>query len=393
MSQRSILGWFPGGFLILVALLAGCTQRPHAPPPQTPTVSVSKPIEREVTDYVDFTGRTEAVDSVDVRARVTGYLVKVNFKDGQLVNTGNVLLEIDPRPYQAQLDRAQGEVVLNEAKLKLAKADNARAKNIYKMNPGAISQKDLDKYQAAEEEADAAVKATKANLEVYKLNLGFTKVTAPVDGVTSRSLLTIGNLVNQDQTLLTTIVSQDPMYAYFDVDERTVLRILRSLASTKEDLLKEKQVKVMMGLADEEGHPHQGYMDFANNKIDPFTGTITVRGVFANPESVPGRRLLRPGMFVRVRLPLGKPRQAVLVHERALGTDQGQKYLLIVDDKNIVQYRRVRVGALHGDGLRVIEEGIKPNEQVIVSGLQLVRPKQEVKTELLPMLETGTSGP
>lgn len=373
----------PAIFLTIASLaLEGC-HKEAAKPASTapPTVGVSKPIVREITDYADFTGRTAAPNSVDIRARVTGYITKMPFVEGAEVKTDDLLIEIDPRPYQAQLDRAIGEVTLNEARLKLAIADNKRAKSIYEKNAGAISTQELDKYQAQEEEAAAAVGASKANLESYKINLDFTKVVSPIDGQVSRYNLTVGNLANADSTLLTTVVSQDPMYAYFDVDEHTLLNIIRRQMGTKSDPIQAKTFPVFLGLADETGYPHEGALNFANNVVSSSTGTMTVRGIFANPQAESGRRLLRPGMFVRIRLPLGKPRQAILVSERALGTDQGRKYLLLVDENKKVQYRRVEVGPLQNDGLRVIESGILATDTVIVSGLQLVRPKMEVKTE------------
>lgn len=366
---------------LLLAALSGCSR---AAPPKVevvPTVGVSKAIVREVTDFSDFTGRTEAPYSVDIRARVTGYITKMPFVEGAEVKTNDMLFEIDPRPYQAQLDRAQGEVVLNEAKLKLAKADNVRAKAVAKANAGAISLQELDKYQASEDEAAAAVEASKANLESYKLNLEFTRVISPINGQVSRYNLTIGNLVNADSTLLTTVVSQDPMYVYFDVDELTFLNVTRKMLAEKSDAIQAKKFPVLMELGDEDDFPHAGHLNFANNVVTSSTGTLTVRGEFANPAAESGRRLLRPGMFVRVRLPLGKPHDAVLINERALLSDQGRKYLLVVDDKNIVQYRPVKVGASEDGGYRVIESGLAAGETVVVSGLQLVRPKMEVKTE------------
>lgn len=372
--------------LALISAHCGCKAKAETPPPAPPpSVVVSTPIERSVTDYVDFTGRTEAPFSVDIRPRVTGYLVKMPFTEGTEVKTGDLLFEIDPRPYQADLDRAQGDVVLNEAKLKLAKADNARAKSIAMVNSGAISKQDLDKYQAAEEEAVAAVEASKANLEGYKINLEFTRVTSPIDGRVGRYNLTIGNLVNADTTLLTTVVSQDPIYVYYDVDELTLLRLMRRLMASNADPLPLKKFPVYMGLADEDGFPHVGYINFANNVVNASTGTITVRGVFENPATPSTRRLLKPGMFVRVRFPNGEPHSALLVSEKALGTDQGRKYLLVVNDKNIVEYRPVTTGPLQDDGLRVIESGLKVGERVIVSGLQFARPKAEVRVELQPM--------
>lgn len=378
--HRSLLSLIP--IIVLLASLAGCAKEaPKAAPLPPPTVGVSKPISREITDYADFTGRTSAPYTVDIRARVTGYITKMPYVEGTEVKTNDMLFEIDPRPYQAELDRAQGIVTHNKAKLKLAKADNIRAKSIAEMNAGAISKQDLDKYVAQEEEAAAEVDASIANLESYKINLEFTRVISPIDGQVSRYNLTIGNLVNADTTLLTTVVSQDPMYAYFDVDENTLLNVTRQMLATPSDPIQAKTFPVLMGLADEEGYPHVGALNFANNVVSSSTGTLTVRGTFPNPAAESGRRLLKPGMFVRIRLPLGKPREALLVNERALGSDQGRKYLLIVGEDKKVEYRRVTVGPLQDDGLRVIESGLKPTDTVIISGLQLVRPKMEVVTE------------
>ncbi len=380
------------GCLTGLVLLSGC-QRPAPPPVETapPKVTVSLPVEREVTDYTDFTGRTDSKNAVEIRPRVTGYLTKMPFTEGAEVKKDDLLFEIDPRPYQAQLDKASADVKLAAASLKLAQADNARAKNVAKMNAGAISQQDLDKYQATEDQAAAQLAAQEAAMEGYKLNLEFTQIKAPVDGQVGRYLLTLGNLATQDQSELTTLVVLDPMYAYFEVDENTILRIVRNLLPETKDALRTKQVPVMMGLADEEGKfPYKGYVDFADNQLTAGTGTLLLRGVFENPITKSARRLLRPGMFVRIRLPIGKPHQGLLVIDKALSTDQGQKYLLVVDNQNVVQYRRVRTGALQPDGLRVIEEGLQPGEAVIVSGLQLVRPLMKVQPESVAM-PTATS--
>ncbi len=348
-------------------------------------VSVSKPIERLVTDYVDFTGRLEAPDSVEVRARVTGYLVKMPFKEGEPVKKGDLLFEIDDRPYKADLDRAKGDLERTKASLEKAQADLDIALTIYKDNPKAISQEEINKRKGSRDEAAGQLKAAEATLAKSQLNYDWCKVYSPIDGRVSRYNLTLGNLASQDTSVLTTVVSQDPLYAYFDVDEYTMLRIIRLLLKSDVDLLKEQKVKVLMGLADEEGYPHEGHVDFANNVVNSSTGTITARGVFDNRPSPLGRRLLQPGMFVRIRLPLGKPHPAVLVSEKALATDQGQKYVLLVDEKNVVQYRRVQVGPTQDDGLRVIAEWLKSGERVIVSGLQLVRPRMEVEADEVPM--------
>ena len=387
MSVRNGLIFLCGAMLLGTTI--GC--RRHAPTSvaeEPPVVCVAEPVVRNVLDCVDLTGRIDAPQNVDIRARVTGYLVAMPFQEGAEVKANAMLFEIDPRPYQAQWDNAQAHVGVCKAQVKLATADNERAKQLNKINPASISAQELDKYQAAQEEAVANLAAAKASLETCQLNLDFTKVTAPVAGQVSRYYLTLGNLVNQDSTLLTTIVSQDPMYAYFDLDEPTVLRILRTLRAQKEkrEKLSERHVEVDLGLADEKGFPHKGNLDFANNKVDPSTGTLSVRGVFANPPSPSGVRLLRPGMFVRMRLPLDEIRDAVLVPDAAIGTDQGDKYLLVVNAQSVVEYRRVTPGPLEEDGLRVIRDGLKPKEKVIVSGLQMARPRMKVKQDVVQLL-------
>lgn len=370
--------------LPIFAEASGCRREPPQSGQAQPiVVTVSLPVVREVRDYVDFTGRTEAVESVEIRARVTGYLEKISFKDGVEVKKGDLLFQIDPRPFKAAYDQAVSQIKVREANAQYRQAELARAKLL--LPKAAISQSDFDQAAAAYDEAVAATAAAEANAEAAKLNLDFTMIASPIDGRLSRTQITVGNLVKADETLLTTIVSEDPIYVYFDIDERTMLRITRMLLAAKENALRIGKVPVMMGVADEEGFPHAGYLDFADNVVDPSTGTITTRGVFANPVAASGTRLLRPGMFVRVRLPLGMPHKALLVAERALGTDQGKKYLLVVDDRHTVQYRQVEVGALEDDSLRVITAGLRPEERVIVSGLQLVRPKMEVQMEEVPM--------
>jgi multidrug efflux system membrane fusion protein len=346
---------------------------------------VSQAVERTVTDYADFTGRTNAVESVDIRARVSGYLVKMPFKEGAEVKKGALLFEVDPRPYQAQLDQAQGQVNLYKAQLALAKANYARDLEVAK-TPGAVSGQQLDQDKAAIDEADAAVKAFQASMEVFNLNLGFTKVTSPIDGQVSRYFLTLGNLVVQDQTLLTTVVSLDPMYVYFDMDEGTLLRVRRAVNEGKIQRYEEGKIPVYMGLQGEADFPHRdGRVNFVNNQVNPNTGSISVRGEYPNPKPANGIRVLSPGMFVRVRLPIGQPHPAMLVIDRAIGSDQGLKYVYVVDAQNKVQQRFVSTGALQDDGLRVVSEGLKPEDRVVVGALQQVRPRMEVKTQPMPM--------
>jgi multidrug efflux system membrane fusion protein len=341
-------------------------------------------VSRVVTDYVDFTGRTDAKESVDIRARVTGYLVKMPFREGAEVKKGQLLFVVDPRPYDAQFDQAQGQVDLYQAQLALAETTYARYKGLAASTPGAVSKQALDEYKAQVKEAKARVQAYQRNLEVYKLNQDFTKVTSPIDGQVSRYYLTLGNLVNQDQTLLTTVVSLDPMYAYFDMDEPTLLKVRRAIGAGKSNRPQDGGLPVLMGLQDEDGFPHKGTIDFINNQVSPTTGSVSVRGVFANPRLPNGDRLLSPGMFLRIRLLLGQPYPALLVVDRAIASDQGLKYVYVLDAENKAQYRRVPTGPLQEDGLRVVQ-GLRPDDWVVVGGLQQVRPRMQVRPDRVPM--------
>src|SRR5438105_2643962 len=249
---------FLGFCVALAGAMVGCSHGPpQVAPAEAPAVPVSQPVQREVTDYVDFTGRTDAVNTVNIVPRVTGYLVKMPFKEGALVKKDDLLFEVDPRPYQAQLDQAEGQVKLVQAQLKLAKIILDRDLSIAKVEPGAVSVQLLDKDRAAVEEAEASVKAAQASLEVFKLNVSFCSVTSPVDGMVARYFLTLGNLVNQDQTLLTTVVSLDPMYAYFDMDEPTLVRIRQAIGEGKIATYQKGAFDVFMALQGEQGYPHK----------------------------------------------------------------------------------------------------------------------------------------
>jgi multidrug efflux system membrane fusion protein len=379
--------------LLLASLPLGCHRNAPAPPgARPPVVPVSQAVEREVTDYVDFTGRTDAVDSVGIRARVTGYLVKVAYKEGGEVKKDELLFEIDPRPYQAQLDQARAQVALNQASLKLAQATLARVRPL--VASGAATQQELDEDIAAVEEAQARIKASQAAVEVYQLNLDFTKVRSPIDGMASRTYFTAGNLVTQDQTLLTTVVSLDPMYAYFDMDEPTLLSIKRAINEGRIKVPNDRSdVPILMGLQGEDGFPHRGNFNFINNVVNPSTGTIAVRGVFPNPRPANGTRMLVPGMFVRIRLPIGQPHRALLVIDRAVGSDQGLKFVYVLDAQNKVEYRRVSTGPLQDDGLRVINSGLEKGDWVVTAGLQQVRPRMEVQSEQMPMPTLADQAP
>ncbi len=372
---------------LVVAALAGCGEAPRGPaPPAVPAVKVSELVEETVTDYQEFTGRTDAVESVEVRARVNGYLDKIEFKEGDEVKKDALLFQIDPRPYKAELDRTQGQIALQEANLKRREADLRRNEPLGVR--GVVSAQEMDQFRAARDEAAAAVTASKANSESSRLNLEFTDVKARIGGRIGRPLVTVGNLITADQTLLTTIVSVDPMYAYFDVDERTMLRVQKLIREGKVQSARESEYPVELGLANEDGnYPHKGTIDFVNNRVDASTGTLQVRGVFKNPPlnpKVPSSRLLTPGLFVGVRLPIGVPHKALLVSDRAVAADLGQKFLYVVDAADVVRKRLVTTGQMHR-GLRAVEGELKAGDRVVVSGLQRVRDGAEVKPELVPM--------
>jgi RND family efflux transporter MFP subunit len=344
-------------------------------------VLVSYPVERYVTDYADFTSRTAAVDSVEVRAHVWGYLDKVHFKEGALVKKGDVLCELDPRPYQALLNQAKAKVAQDEAQLTYDEAEYGR--NLRLVSTGAVSRSDVDKTSAARGVDIANIAADKALVASRQLDLEYTKVIAPVSGRVSRYVVTVGNLIQSgDQnggTLLTTIVSVDPMYAYFDVDEHTALGVRQLVREGKSDSPRDGGYPVSLALANEEGHPHRGTVNFVDNQLNPRTGTIRLRGVFPNKEQA-----LLPGLFARVRVPIGRPHKALLASDRALDNDQGQKVVYVVDKDNQVVSRPVRLRALH-DGLREITDGLIPGERMIVNGLQHVRLGSTVEPKLVDM--------
>ena len=354
-------------FLGASVALAGCGKPPAdeaAPPP--PAVTVSTPVEATVTDDNYVTGRTEAVESVQVRAHVWGYLDKINFKEGAEVKKGDVLFKIDPRTYQAALAQA-------EANLKQAESHRATMADTYardRASPSATPEatRMLDYGNLAESES--AVGSARASRDAARLNVTYTDVVAPVSGRVGRALVTVGNLVQSGEmggTVLTSIVSIDPIYTYFDIDDLTFLRVNRMVREGKIKSDPNALPLVYLGMADEEGYPHAGHIDFVDNHVDPSTGTLQARGVFANADHA-----LTPGLFVRIRLAQGSAHPALLITDRAVDTDQGQKVIYVVGKDNVVDKRPVRLGLLH-DGLREIESGLKAGERVIVDGIQRVR--------------------
>lgn len=316
------------------------------------------------------------METVEVRARVNGYLQSVHFKDGEVVKKGDLLFVIDPRPYQAELDRVTAELQLAEARLELAKSEYARAQKLLQFR--AISQEEADTRLATERQAEESVQAARAAVKAAKLNVEFTRITAPITGRIGRKLVTEGNLINggtAQATLLTTIVSMNPIYVYFEADERSYLRYLRLAQNGKGPGSRDNRSPVYLALADENGFPHKGYTDFVDNRLDPNTGTMRIRAIFPNPDLT-----LTPGLFGRVRL-LGTAKyEAVVAPDEAIGSDLSQRFVLVVNDQNIVEQRAVELGPII-DGLRVIREGLKPDDWMIVSGVQRSRPGLRVEPQ------------
>jgi len=342
-----------------------------------PQVTVATAISRKVTEFDEFTGRFEAVERVEVRPRVSGYISSVNFTDGNEVKKGEVLFVIDPRPYVAERDRARAQLAQARSQLALAKSERERAAKL--LGQHAISQEELDTRTAGDEQAQASVAAAKAALDSAELNLEFTRVTAPIAGRISRALVTSGNFVSNGQTLLTTLVSLDPIYVTFDGDEQAYLRYGKLARTSVHGDSSGARNPVVVGLANESGYPHQGAMVFVDNALDPATGTIRSRALLDNHE-----RLFTPGLFARIRLLDSSQHDAVLVNDSAIGTDQTVRYVLVVGADNKVAYRPVQLGPVI-DGLRVVQSGLTAGETIVVNGLQRVRPGAQVQAQHVAM--------
>ncbi|HEY5777214.1 MAG TPA: efflux RND transporter periplasmic adaptor subunit, partial [Terrimicrobiaceae bacterium] len=375
-----------GIFLVLIGLfsLGGCKKQEvvELPPP---IVTVTQAVEKQVQDWDEYTGRLAPMGTVDVRPRVSGYIMEVKFIDGDLVKKGQPLFIIDPRPYQADYDQAKAELDKADAALKLASSDFDRARQL--RDKGVTAAGDFDQRAATLQQATGAFQSARAALAAAKLNLEFCTVTAPIDGRAGLANVTVGNLVSADgKDPLTTIVSTNPVYAYADVDERSLLRYVRYYQTKKKgpEDADEVKIPIELSLQDETGFPHTGYIDFLDNRVDPSTGTIRIRGVFDFENG-----LLGPGLFVRVRIPAGLPYPAVLVPERSVASDQGQKYVVVVKD-NTAEFRPVSLGTLF-ETLRVIKSGLKAGETVVVDGLLKVRPGQKVDPK--PASDSATPAP
>jgi multidrug efflux system membrane fusion protein len=367
------------GLLTLAGVIAGCSisAQPKAPAPVE--VSVAEVICKQLGDSDEFTGRLEAVHAVEVRPRVSGYLQSVHFKEGEIVREGDLLFQIDPRPFQAEVDRLKGDLSQAKAQRSRAQSDFERAERLH--NNDGMSAEEYDRRAAVRNEAEARIASTEAALRGAELNLEFTRVTAPITGRVGRAEITEGNLVEGGAGQikpLTTLVSLDPIYVYFDVDEQTYLkyaRVTRTHGSGSHDLRGE----ALLGLADEDGFPHVGQVSFVDNQVSSSTGTIRLRATFANKNLA-----LTPGLFARIRLQGGGVQGGCLAKDEAVITDLNQKYVLVLGKNDTLEYRPVKLGPMT-EGLRVVREGLHEGDIVVVTGLQRVRPGAAVTPKKVPM--------
>ena len=360
--------------VLVVALLAGCEQNSFVPPPP-PKVGVAAPVQRPVTRYLEATGNTAPIKTVDLVARVQGFLQSIDYQDGSFVKEGTTLFKIEPETYKLKLEQAQAAEAGAQASVKQTEADFKRQSDLVARQ--AVSQATLDTSTSARDNAQANLTQAQVNTKIAEVNYGYTKVTAPFDGIVSAHLVSVGELVGvASPTQLASIVALDPVYVTFNVNEKDVLQIraeARRQGLTPSDL---KQFPVEVGLQTEDGYPHQGTLDYAAPTINQSTGTLAVRGVVPNPD-----RVLLPGYFVRIRVPIDKQQDALLVPDTALGSDQGGRYVLVVNADNVVEQRKVQTGPLDG-GLRVIEGGLKGDERVVTAGLLRVIPGQKVDPQV-----------
>ncbi|MCK7449979.1 efflux RND transporter periplasmic adaptor subunit [Enterobacter chengduensis] len=355
------------GALLLSALLVGCDNSvaQNAAPP-APAVSAADVVVKSISQWDSFNGRIEAVESVQLRPRVSGYIDKVNYTDGQEVKKGEVLFTIDDRTYRAALEQAQANLARAKTQASLAQSEANRTDKL--VNTNVVSREEWEQRRSAATQAQADIRAAQAAVDAAQLNLDFTKVTAPIDGRASRALITSGNLVTAGDTasVLTTLVSQKTVYVYFDVDESTYLHYQNLARSGQGASSNHAALPVEIGLTGEEGYPHQGKVDFLDNQLTPSTGTIRMRALLDNAQ-----RQFTPGLFARVRLPGSAEFKATLIDDKAVLTDQDRKYVYIVDKEGKAQRRDITPGRL-ADGLRIVRQGLNPGDKVIVEGLQKV---------------------
>lgn len=355
------------GVMLLSVLLVGCDNSvaQNAAPP-APAVSAADVVVKSISQWDSFNGRIEAVESVQLRPRVSGYIDKVNYTDGQEVRKGEVLFTIDDRTYRAALEQAQANLARAKTQASLAQSEANRTDKL--VNTNVVSREEWEQRRSAATQAQADIRAAQAAVDAAQLNLDFTKVTAPIDGRASRALITSGNLVTAGDTasVLTTLVSQKTVYVYFDVDESTYLHYQNLARSGQGASSNHTALPVEIGLTGEEGYPHQGKVDFLDNQLTPSTGTIRMRALLDNAQ-----RQFTPGLFARVRLPGSAEFKATLIDDKAVLTDQDRKYVYIVDKEGKAQRRDITPGRL-ADGLRIVRQGLNPGDKVIVEGLQKV---------------------
>lgn len=365
---------------LAMILVAACGKAPEATQSAAPkpAVSVAEVIKQQVTEWDELTGRLEAPESVEIRPRVSGFIDRVAFHEGALVKKGDLLFQIDPRPFEAQVKRLQAELQQAQATQQRTASEAQRGERLRTNN--AISAELADARVSAASEAKSATAAIQAQLDAAKLDLGFTRVTAPIDGRVGSALITAGNLVNAGEALLTTLVSTDKVYAYFEADERTYLKY-RELAREGQ---RGEATPVYLGLSSENGHPHLGYMNFIDNQVDPRTGTIRGRAVFDNRD---GR--FTPGLYARLRLVGSATYGAVLIKDVAVGTDLGKKFVLVLEEDGKVAYRAIELGPKL-EGLRIVRSGLGEGETIVVNGLQRIRAGNAVEPQSVPMADADT---
>ncbi len=356
------------GVALLVAV-AGCDHEPPSQSPPPPKVNVSSVQSRQLGEYDDYNGWIESPHSVEIRSRVRGHIVKIHFTDGDIVKENQLLFELDPRPFQQEIDRATEQAHIYESQLKVALLEEQRYIQLAKTN--SASQLEMDTAAAKARSLEAQVEADKKEVERKKLELEYSKITSPIAGRIGKAQMTEGNLVNAggSDPLLATVVVVDPVQVYFSVDERSLQRYQKMYPSTHAGgTLRERKMPFLFGLDTDEGYPNKGVLDFADNMVDSQTGTIQIRGTFANPQ---GRFV--PGSRARIRLPYGEEKPTVLVPDTAILADQNRRYILVLDDKNVVQRRDITPGKLLEDGMRVVTSGVKGDERLITQGLQSAR--------------------
>ena len=355
--------------------LSACEQNSFVAPPP-PKVDVAVPLQRSITRYLEATGNTAPIKNVDLVARVQGFLQSIEYKDGAFVKEGATLFTIEPETYKLKLEQAQAAEAGTQASVKQADADFKRQTELVQRQ--AVSQATLDTSTAARDNAQATLQQAQVNTKIAAVNYGYTKVVAPFDGIVSAHLVSVGELVGaaSPPTQLATIVALDPIYVNFNVSEQDVLRIRAEAARRGMSANDLRQLPVEVGLQTETGYPHKGKLDYASPTLNQSTGTLAVRGVLPNPD-----RVLLPGYFVRVRVPFDEQKDALLVPDVALGTDQAGRYLLVVNAENVVEQRKVQVGQSEG-GLRVIEAGLKPDDRVVTAGLLRAIPGQKVDPQV-----------